>query len=234
MRLPDELHEIANMTAEERAAWAKQRFEESAAAGEAYASRPQRDVDAGYLEECGFGRRYRYPNAEKVGEGYQEALATYCADLPAALRAGTGLLLLGKPGVGKTHVLALLALAFRDIPREHEMQRQVRVAYVFAPDLFNALHHNDGEKLHEWERAQVLLLDDVCRLYSTDWNTSRFDAFAEGRYSAMKVTCATMNSADVLQNAQLQRLADRWRETMLPVTTQAQSQREAQAGGRRP
>ena len=230
MRLPDSLHDVANMNAEERAAWAKRRFEESSAAGEEYVPRPQRDVDGDYLHECGFGRRYRYPNVEKVAAGYREALATYCAALPLALRGGTGLLLLGKPGVGKTHVLALLALAFRDIPREYETQRPVSVSYVFAPDLFNALHHNNAERLYEWERAQVLLLDDVCRLYSTDWNTSRFDAFAEGRYSEMKVTCATMNSADVLQNAQLQRLADRWRETMLPVTTQTDSQRQGGDG----
>jgi len=218
MSEPRPISDVLTMTPEELVEWAKQKAAATTAVHGTPPTISQADLDADYLASCGFGKRYQHPDWSRVPADVATQVAAYTANLIANLEEGRGMLLVGLPGTGKTHILALVALAARN-------KTVRRVEYVFAPHLFDALHRGDRDEVGRWAKAGLLLLDDVCRLYSTDWNTARFDTFAEDRYAAKLATVATMNTTDVLRNEGLQRLKDRWSETLPAVTTQAQSQR---------
>ena len=184
------------------------------------------EVNARRLQAVGFGRRYCYPTWEKVFADGREVLRAYAEDIGARIAEGRGLMILGGLGRGKTHALALLALAACG---KHD------VAYILAPDLYDLLHRTDPEaraKADYYREVDLLLLDDADRVYSGgEWAMARFDGFMEHRHANMRATCVTVNDFGTLRDQPLlARTLDRWRETMELVRTQAPSQRIPLAG----
>ena len=174
-----------------------------------------------YLKGVGFGRRYWYPVIARIPDDIRFAIQDYVhADsISKHIREGMGMMIGGEVGAGKTHALSYIALQCHD----HWVQ------YVFAPDLFAALMGKTDEareKVMRWERCDLLLLDDVDRLYGHDYPVMAFDSFVEHRHTDCRATVVTLNSAEMLQkDARLGAVKDRWADTMVQVETQAQSQR---------
>jgi len=175
---------------------------------------------ASVLSSLGFGSRYQGPVIERVIAAWQAELRAYLDDLESHLRRGFGLLLSGKPGTGKTSVLALVALAAYDAG--------FSVGYWYSPRLFDALHSRDLETTRHAEQVDLLLLDDFGVQYSGDWAASRFDALIETRYAEQRAVAVSTNAPLRVLGADPQwaRVADRWRETCLALETTAESQRK--------
>jgi len=188
-------------------------------------SRPLSDEErlARWLRHVGFGRRYQAPRWDRVVESAHAQLAEYCANLSEHLRRGEGLTLMGGVGTGKTHALSLIAAAARDatVPLSDapQLRRAVSVAYVFGPELYNALAETRSpdarQRVLEWQEVDLLLLDDADRLYMADFTVARFEAFVEHRHAEMRTTCVALNTSDVFRDSRLTRTVDRWRESMV-------------------
>jgi len=129
-------------------------------------------------------------------------------------------------GAGKTHILALIALAARGLAIHRAgLPRAVTVEYVFGPTLFSALHRDDRDLVSGWLHVDLLLVDDSCRLYGTDWNTNRWDEFVEMRHAEARTMVTTMNNNAILHDKRLARMKDRWEDSMEIIITEAESQR---------
>jgi DNA replication protein DnaC len=124
---------------------------------------------------------------------------------------GGGLILLGRPGAGKTHLaVAILAhraerllltypepLRFNLATRLELMRPRFPSRFVSVPAMLDELRHNVGEggpdPLAPLLTAPVLVLDDVGRERSTDWATDRLYVLVDHRYGARLPTVATSN-----------------------------------------
>lgn len=202
------------------AGWAAMMARRMEQAGQQAPRISEEEVRVARLRAAGFGPRYWNVDWNQVPADIAKAVREYAAAIREHMREGRGLLLVGGVGCGKSSVLALICL---------EACKYGEVAYVFAPDLYRALHQgtpSDEERLAYWQDVDLLLLDDVDRLYASDWLLSRLDSFAEYRYARKLATCATANNwGAVAQIEELGRMRDRWRETMTYVRCKASTQR---------
>lgn len=153
---------------------------------------PQVDIAAvneRYLADCGFGRRYRRPDETRLfgsspkATAVAEGVRRYWSEIADAVAGGRGMLLMGNVGVGKTFALAATALRARGLGT---------IRFVFCPTLMNLLHERSSD-VDQYQRCDLLLLDDFGVEYSADWSLSRFQAFVEYRHSNELATCVTTN-----------------------------------------
>lgn len=193
-----------------------------------------------WLSEIGFGARYWEPRWDLVVSELAAPLRDFCADLPERLRTGSGMLIGGGVGVGKTQSLALLALAamgVRFLRVDGDLPQRPEVRYVFAPTLYERMFARDPEAradLRDWEQCDLLLLDDFDRIHASpqsDWLLGRVEAFAETRYATLRSTVVTFNNTAPLADPRLARTVDRWRETQQVVIVQGASRRKPLNGG---
>ena len=75
----------------------------------------------------------------------------------------------------------------------------------------------NDEKIEQYRKCDLFLLDDFGRVYSTDFPLSKFEDIIEYRYSEMKSTCITTNlSKDQLRRMRIYaRIIDRWADPKL-------------------
>lgn len=117
-------------------------------------------------------------------------------DVMRGLAAGTHrhAALLGKPGVGKTHLAAAAATAWAQ-------RTGIRAEWVNVPELLVDLRAEYGTDDYE-ARALVrtlrkskglVVLDDLGREKATDWTSEMVYTLVNARYEAMLPTCATTN-----------------------------------------
>jgi len=183
----------------------------------------------GWLDEIGFGRSYHEARLDEVHANARPMVGHYLESLPAHVAQGRGLLIGGRPGTGKTSILALIAQRAWDVGF-----RSVR--FVYAYDLFALFFRRDEESQAEVQRLRgvsLLLIDDFGAAYGADYPEAQFEGLTEFRQADKRATCVTTNLAplDLKRNPAWARIYDRWRATMWGTTLPGESQRQNLAGG---
>lgn len=137
-----------------------------------------------------------------------------------------GLLLSGRPGVGKTHLAVAIAL--------ESARAGLSVRYVAVPDLLQRLRasFDRGSEartesiLDELHRVHVLILDEVAATRGTDWERETLSALVDDRYrDGGKLVIATNATPDELPKWIGERAADRLAEFALVLVIDGDSYR---------
>ena len=176
--------------------------------------------DEAWLQQCGVPRRYWHQDPGLIRK--LEEIEAYVELFRSGEHEGTGLLLSGGVGVGKTRAMAYIVRKLRGLPPERIVRFLTSVA------LFNALHDQETN-VAELARPELLLLDDFGVEHRTDWTLSRFGELVEARYSRMLPTVVSTNLTPGAmargEGSDILRCVDRWVETMRPIIVPGQSQR---------
>lgn len=187
--------------------------------------RQRRNTQA--LLRVGFGLRVARTELDwqRVPSDVRSRVTGWCDKLQQHIDTGSGLMLTGPPGTGKTCALGLVALA--------AVEQCSGVEYVACADLLDAMHSEAGrERVDAWRRCELLMVDDIGTGYGSPFGRAGFAALVDARYRDCRCTVATSNvSLDALARVDwLARSVDRWRETQLWLCTSGTSQR-VPAGG---
>lgn len=143
-----------------------------------------------------------------AGTGRALSASRACVVKPA------GMLFIGKPGSGKTHlvvgILRALALGHVDIDPDFS---GFRSRFAVVPEVLDTLRERIGDSsvpdpLPGLMVAPLLVLDDLGREKPTEWVTDRLYVLVNRRYNAMLPTIVTTNYP-------LSELADRGYDAMV-------------------
>lgn len=150
------------------------------------------------FERSGLGKRFRQCTFEtfKLYSEIQEAFESvgeYCEHFNIYKEQGTGLLLKGSAGCGKTHLVS--ALAHQLIFMGHT------VKFIMVPVLLENIRQSYNKKnpddesniIQELSRVEVLILDDIGSERPTDWVREQLFILVNARYEGMKPTLTTTN-----------------------------------------
>ena len=162
---------------------------QSCETGRAIAQRMRRDLDWNAL--CPF----RFRGFRLESHPNREAVREVEAWLDTGAERGQNLLLSGPIGTGKT---GLAVAALREL---FVSGRTVRLGTV--PDLMQALRPQDPTRqpgqdasIHDLQRVQVLLLDDLGAERPTEWQAEQLYMVINGRYERGLPTIVTTNRDD--------------------------------------
>jgi len=164
------------------------------------------------MERSGIGKHYWRVDKSKFQADARCAITTYLDELFDNADSGRGLIISGPPGVGKTSILSYIYQ--HCVWSNLLVHSRYSIRYEFMPKLFNALTRADVD-MSQYERPDILLLDDFGREYQNDFAMSRFEALVEHRYANGKTVIVTTNlSRERLAHTdKWERIVDRWRET---------------------
>lgn len=178
----------------------------------------------------------------------QKQKAAYSAARSFSADKGTGLVICGGVGSGKTHLAAAIA---HDIIDRYEIDDEWAldaakesktggyiggfspVYFISSTELMSSLRAamNKGEHSPAMQRcksAQVLILDDLGAEKPSDWTVERIFEIIDHRYSSCRPTVITTNcTADELKRQIGTRSYDRIKETCRYVTITETSRRQA-------
>ena len=159
--------------------------------------------------------------------GFAQAL-TYCRnfaiDIAGHLAAGRGITLFGDPGLGKSHVAALISRAVYE-------SRCGYVEFVSARRMFENIKPGDmaDANLERLIDVPLLIIDDAGNEYRSEWTLCNFDAIISDRYAAMKSTILTSNYyADEFAKVYAPRVIDRLRERNKEFELKGKSYRQSE------
>lgn len=189
---------------------AKQKAEEDARRAE---ERHRQMLDSARIPARFIGRSFK--NFVAATEQQRAALTVcrdYAENLPEYARKGSGLILSGKPGTGKSHLTAAI------------LQAHIRndVRYVTCMDLIRAVRETwrrdseqtEAQVLRYFERLDLLAIDEVGMQYGTDGEQTILFDILDRRYREMKPTIVITNQdRDGLREFVGDRIFDRLRET---------------------
>jgi DNA replication protein DnaC len=145
-------------------------------------------------------RRYQHctlANFEAYNESLQRAVASAARVIdafPAGEGGDRGLLLIGMPGVGKTHLaVAILKACIVD--------RGAHGLFYTTSDLMALLRSTytgddtatESQVLHAMTAADILVLDDLGRERATEWRDEMLHLIVNTRYSERRLTLFTSN-----------------------------------------
>lgn len=148
-------------------------------------------------------------------------LRRYCWNVSRHLAKGTGLLMMGPVGTGKSSAAALV---LREAAKQ---QHSIRWSYV--PTLVDRLADTKMrvQEQHRQVGVEFLVWDDFGVRDFADWEIERLDAIVEERYSRRRPMLITTNwDRDRLQaDPRFRRLLDRWRQRTQRLLLVGESQR---------
>ncbi len=150
------------------------------------------------------------------------AVNSYVAQIHENAGAGRGLVLLGGPGLGKSHLLAALVCDAVEAGAE-------RARYFSWPALIQAHRqnqHESGSPLHAAIDADFLAIDELGALPATEWEAGQLFRVIDARYAEQRPTVIASNlTAHQLPAAIGERAADRLRESCLWLSMSGESKR---------
>jgi DNA replication protein DnaC len=136
------------------------------------------------------------------------------------LREGTGLLLAGDMGTGKTHVASA---ALTEIVRAGH-----HAAFISAADYLAGLkpgHRGDHVDVEHLATVDLLVLDDVGSTRVTEWSVGVLSELLASRYDDRRPTILTTNSSDLAAHVG-DRVVDRFDEMLLTARLVGASYRQ--------
>ena len=142
------------------------------------------------LAECTFER---FGPEEGNRQAFQQC-AEYPQRWPLQLKEaqGSGLLLWGKPGRGKSHLAVAVVLALLD--------QEVPVHFITVPDFLSELRDGlrqnvaEGETIGRLATVPLLVLDDLGAEKDTAWTNEKLYQLINRRYQNLLPLVATTNS----------------------------------------
>lgn len=189
-----------------------------------------------WLTGSGIPRRFRTRTLEswvptsKPNEAVHKAVLNYAATMGEQITAGAGMLLLGPPGLGKSHLLtALVAEAIKS---------DYSAAYAVWPDVVSEVKAGFNLPPREERRdiigilqeRQLLALDELAlKAGGTEFEHSLLFDLLDYRYRHQLPTLAASNATrEGLAKAVGERIADRLTECSPALVLTGQSQRANQ------
>lgn len=183
------------------------------------------------LREAGLGARWRQCSFQQyeLNEGNRLALERcrdYAQQWPqqAHLREGSGLLLSGSTGVGKSHLAAAVVLAL--------LERGAKVLFRNTSAFLCRLKDGYAEDRSErgemdcLEAAELLVLDDLGVERDSPWERETLYRVVNGRYEQLKPIIVTTNAdLNLLEKSLGPRTFGRLIEMCLPLLVRGEDHR---------
>lgn len=150
--------------------------------------RPARDAyaDACILRACGFEFAERHPQMDLVPKEYQEPLRRYCTTIHDRRKTGSGLVLQGAVGCGKTTAMGFIALAAAKAGYSFQMVESAALVGKINYLQRSGRHNDfDGEQREARDIEEQCM--DVDFLFIDDFGAESADDLARcwDRYSAI-------------------------------------------------
>ena len=159
------------------------------------------------------------------------AVMEYVKNLPDMIEKGQGLIIVGPPGCGKSHLVSAVANKVREagysvlFERAPKLLMRLRSAYnsksrVCELELFEALG-----------RVDLLVIDDLGAEKRTDWSEQTIYTVIDERYASGRATLITTNlSLEELEEKVGERTMDRLIGSCRIIENRASSYRQERAG----
>lgn len=157
----------------------------------------------------------------KSQAGAARIVQAWLADVDARWKDGVGLLLMGVPGVGKTHLLAGLVTA--------TIQAGYSARYASWPDVWARCRppftEHPDELLRALAKVDFLALDEIGLKAATEKEQARLFELIDTRYSQQRPTLVATNATEATLGSIGERAADRLREACIAVAIPGDSYR---------
>lgn len=171
-------------------------------------------------ERIGIGELYLDVDTDRIRPLAE--VKQYVGEIENNIESGKGLVLTGGFGAGKTTILSYIARKAFEVGKfegVRDGEKFIPMRYVQKYDIrFSSVHNliqrlMDG-KAGQYQKSDLLLLDDFGWEYSHKFPASHLLNFMEYRYSHRLATCVTTNlSVEQLKKSDTYaHLVDRWRD----------------------